>query len=210
MRGFPPTLALGITLTLTLALSGCAGGIGIPGVGSDRDPGSPDDATGGEDNSPTACVIGTWTADVVDLAEQLGQVLGETGMDVITTRAAGTQTMTFTGEGGFTFANDVAFAVDVQIGGGPTLTAAQNHSGTTTASWRWDSSSVVPAMMFADFDDSAYAVENTVSMEGVASTIPIEIPPIVSAGGRLFVTCLGDQLITTWEEGLFITAWSRG
>jgi hypothetical protein len=34
-------------------------------------------------------------------------------------------------------------------------------------------------MLFDDYDDSGYTVENSVSIGGVSSTTPIEIPPVV-------------------------------
>jgi hypothetical protein len=202
-----------VLLVSALALAGCTGtdadgetGAEHPGTASSEAPEAEGEGGG---SSPTACVVGRWAADVDDLAAQLGSVLADTGMTVITTRAAGTQTVNFTEIGDFRFDNDVVIAVDVQISDGPTMTAAQSHRGTTTATWGWDATSSQPAMIFEGYDDSAYSVENSVSIGGVTSTTPIEIPPIVDASGRLFVTCSGDELVTTWEDGLFITTWHR-
>jgi hypothetical protein len=196
-----------VLLIGAFALVGCAA--------TDADAERPDPASSdapapdADDTSPTACVTGQWSADVDDLADQLGSALADTGMTVITTRAVGTQTVNFGEDGDFHFDNDLVVAVDVQISDGPTMTVAQSHRGATTASWGWDAAADRPAMLFDDYDDSGYTVENSVSIGGVSSTTPIEIPPIVDASGRLFVTCSDDELVTAWEGGLFITSWHR-
>lgn len=46
-------------------------------------------------------------------------------------------------------------------------------------------------------------------MNGAVSTVPIEVPSLVDTTGRLFVECTGAETVTTWEDGLFITAWTR-
>lgn len=194
-----------VLLVGVFALVGCTG----PDATGERPGTASSDAPDAESSSPTACVAGRWAADVDDLATQLGSALEETGMTVITTRAVGTQTADFSEDGDFRFDNDLVVAVDVQISDGPTMTVAQSHRGATTASWGWDSAGSRPAMLFDDYDDSAYTVENSVSIGEVSSTTPIEIPPIVDASGRLFVSCSGDELVTSWEDGLFITTWHR-
>lgn len=190
-----------------IPLAGCD--TATPGAsevtGGSSPAGAPDDTAG----SPTACVVGTWNADVDDLAAQLGTLLADTGMNVVTTRAAGVQAVSFTEDGGFRFDNDVALAVDVQVAEGPAMTVAQSHTGATTASWAWDASASEPAMVFEDFDSSAYTIENSVSMGDVASTTPIELPTETTGEGRLFVECTGDSLTTWWDHGLFTTRWSR-
>lgn len=203
MRRSAPPFALAALAVLLLA--GCSADAPSTRTTS-PDPVSP----GAEvDPYPTACVVGSWTADVDDLAAQLGDALAGTGMDVVTTRAAGTQTVTFDEDGPFRFDNDVAFAADIRIGDGPAMTASQRHRGTMTATWGWDSSSGRPAMLFADLDDSEYEIENTVSIAGVVSSTPIEVPDVVGTSGRLFVSCEGDELVTSWEDGLFMTTWRR-
>lgn len=203
----PRIAALLCTAALAITLAAC----------SPTDPGAVDDGSGatpasGTDDaagSPTSCVVGTWNADVDDLAAQLGTLLTDTGMNVVTTRAAGTQSVSFTEDGGFRFDNDLALAVDVQVSDGPAMTVAQSHIGATTASWAWDASATEPAMVFEDFDRSSYAIENSVSMGDASSTVPIDLPVETTGEGRLFVDCSGDRLTTHWDQGLFTTSWRR-
>ena len=206
MPRFPSPLPITL-LIAALALSGCT----TAEPGAERpDPAASEGAgSEGGDTSPTACVAGSWSADLDDVATQLGEVLAEKGMDIITTRTAGTQTASFTEDGAFRFDNDAVIAVDVQLDDGPAMTVAQNHRGTTTASWGWDSTSTRAAMLFTDYDDASYTVENTVAIDGTSVSTPIDIPSTVDTSGRLFVSCSGDELVTSWEHGLFITSWHR-
>jgi len=208
------TALSGLSLALLLLLTGCgdedAGGEATDApptasASSDSDGGS---ASGG-DTTPTACVAGRWSADVEDLAAQIGAILGDTGVDVIATRAIGTQFATFGGDGAFRFDNDLTVVIDVRMSDGPAMTAAQTHVGGVTASWAWDAPSDRAAMVFADYDDVGYAVDTTVSVNGVAIDVPIEIPELISATGRMFVSCAGGEMVTMWEDSPFVTTWTR-
>ena len=64
-------------------------------------------------------------------------------------------------------------------------------------------------MVLENFDDSSYAIENTVAVDGVSSTTPIELPPMSAGDGKLLVTCSGSTLTTQPEAAPFVTRWTR-
>lgn len=208
--------ALLAALALAAALTACddetssADGTGSAPTAASEEP--LDDALEDADGrTPTACVTGTWHADVDGLAQQIADMLAATGMPVITHRAVGDQTLHITEDGGFRFETDVAITVDYQVEGAPLTTVAQRHTGAVTGSWAWESSTGgAAAMAFEGLDSSTYTIESTVSMNGTPIDIPLDALPMDSdPHGLLYITCERGTMTTLWEDAPFVTTWRR-
>ncbi|AYF97062.1 hypothetical protein [Protaetiibacter intestinalis] len=211
--------AAALPLVLLFALTGC---FPVPGTGTDGtgdDTGTTGGDTGGDTDGDalgpvlTACVNGDWTADLDDLASQLGAFMAANGLNVVSSTGSGSQTLSIGGEGVLGFSNEMTFVITIDMSGGLTMTTTQAHTGRVGADWAWDggsdASDTAGTMVFSEFDDSAYTIDTTVAINGEASDMPVTSPPMAAGNVPLAVTCEGDTMTTHPSGSPFTTTWHR-
>lgn len=208
-----PLLAATVLL-LGATLVGCGAAsptdpVGVDG-GSSDDTGTDTGTDATADGGPSACVVGTWHADLGDLAEQLAGFLTNMGMPILAHGGDGEQVLTVDAAGGFRFDNDASLSIELQPSDVPMTKVTQNHRGSMSATWAWDDSASEPAMTFENVDESSYQVETMLEVEGTTIPAMTEVPGLAEVEGRLLVTCSGDSMSTKWEDGPFVTQWTRG
>lgn len=206
------TTTIALPFLLLLVLSACtpAGGEPDPdGGGATSDP-----AEEGEAGPVlSSCVDGDWTADLDDLAQQLGASLAGTGMNVIAATASGSQEVSIGGEGIIGYASDATYDVAIDMGNGLTMTVTQNHIGTMGADWAWDGSAdpsdTRGTMLFENFDGSGYSIRNTTDINGQSSESTIPLDEAGYGNVPMLVTCDGDTMTTQAQGAPFTTTWHR-
>jgi hypothetical protein len=205
--------ALAVPLLL-LVLAACTPADGDPdadgsGSGSSSEP-SADDGAGPVLSS---CVDGDWSADLADLAQQLGDSLAGNGMSVVSTQASGSQEVSIAGEGVIGYASDSEYVIAVDMGDGLTMTVTQHHEGTMGADWAWDGSAEPSdtggTMIFENFDATAYKILNTTEMNGQVSETVIPVSDAGYGDVPMVVTCTGDTMTTQAQGSPFTTTWHR-
>ncbi len=203
--------AAGGSLALLLAVAACA-----PTAASSEESGSPGESAAPEVSAaPTAnateCVVGQWSADLDDLIGQLADQLAASGLTVSGADATGSQTLSIGREGVLGFDADMTFTLAVDMGGGLTMTMTQAHTGTLQASWDWtdDATAEGGTIRFSDFQDSGYAVQTTVDINGRAADAPFPPPSVAAADVPTVVACEGDTMTTHPEGSPFTTTWNR-
>ena len=204
-----------LPLAALFALTACTPGIGGGGSGGDPSGDSSDDPAASDDLGPvlTDCVTGDWTADVNDLAAQLGANLASNGLNVVSSTASGTQDVAIDGEGFLGFGNDMTFVITIDMGDGLVMTLTQTHTGSTGADWAWDGEA--PAddtsgrMVFSNFTNSGYEVHSTVAINGTASEQTVPMPAQPAGDVPLAVGCEGDTMTTKADASPFTTTWHR-
>lgn len=205
-----------LPLTALFALTACTpGGSGSGGSGGSASEEPVDDTGGSSDLGPvlTECVDGDWSADLDDLAAQLGANLAANGLNVTSSTASGTQDVAIGGEGVLGFANAMTFVMTIDMGGGLVMTVTQTHTGTTGADWAWDgeapASDTNGRMVFSNFQNTDYDVQTVVSINGTASEQTIPMPEQPAGDIPLAVTCTGDTMTTKADASPFSTTWHR-
>jgi hypothetical protein len=196
------TVTTGIAAATLLVLTGCfpgSGGSGDPGSGSDG--GSADGGSGGV--STADCLAGSWDLDTADLAAQLQQYFVDNGTPVSSTETSGDVTMDVDGES-MTYDSTVSYAMTAQLDGGLEMVIVQSQTGTSSGDWSVDGDSVV----FSNWTNGI-TIDNTVSINGTASDIPIEMPSDAGGGVPMTVTCSGDTLTTKPDASPFTSTWAR-
>jgi|GEM_PF-1364881 len=206
-----------VPLAALLALTACSpGSSGDPGGAGGASEEPADDTGGGSDLGPvlTECVNGDWSADLDDLAAQLGANLAANGLTVTDSTASGTQEVAIDGEGFLGFGNAMTFVITIDMGGGLVMTVTQTHTGSTGADWAWDgeaeTSDTSGRMVFSNFTNSDYDVQSVVAINGTASEQTIPMPEQPTGDVPLAVTCDGDTLTTKADASPFTTTWHRG
>lgn len=205
--------ALAVPFLALLALTGCTPGGGGSGNDPSSDPSDEPAASGELGPVLTDCVNGDWTADLNDLAAQLGANLASNGVNVVSSTASGTQDVAIDGEGYLGFGNDMTFVITIDMGDGLVMTLTQTHTGSTGADWAWDGDA--PAddtsgrMVFSNFMNTDYNVQNTVAINGVASDQTFPIPEQPAGDVPLAVSCEGDTMTTKADVSPFTTTWIR-
>jgi hypothetical protein len=208
-RTIPAALSLPLLL---LPLAGCTPGGDDPDADASpsRSASAPSDDAG---PLLSGCVDGDWTADLADLAAQLGDSLAANGMTVVSSSGSGSQEVSIAGEGVIGFASDATLQVAVDLGDGLTMTVTQRHQGTMGADWAWDGSADASdtggTMVFENFDTSAYTIHNTTDINGELSESDIPASDAGYGDVPMLVTCTGDTMTTKAQGGPFTTTWHR-
>jgi hypothetical protein len=190
-------LTSGLAFATLFALSGCFAGPGGTGPG--------EGTTGGEVGSggTAECLEGSWTLDDDAVARDLGAYMAENGMVVTSSTSTGGVHLTVSGDR-MTWVSDVTYSMVVDLGDGITMDTHQLHVGESSGNWALEEDWVV----FSGWE-SDVIVTNTVLINGVESTTPIDIPADDGSGVALVVSCDGD-LLTTQPDGSPITSvWFR-
>jgi hypothetical protein len=182
--------------------------------------GDDDGGSGGSTHSPaasggnsTGCLIHkTWKLDVADAASQVGAYLATKGLHVVSSTGSGSQTFKFTQEGQATSTTDLTYIITVDESG-HALVVTQKHTGDTGGGWAWlaetDGSS--RKLTFTNWDSSSYAVQNTVAIDGVSSSAPVDLPDDSNLNGtNMAVTCSGNHLTTKVDASPFTQKWTAG
>lgn len=169
---------------------------------------TPDAPPGDEPVAITSdeCLVDrTWSLDVQDLGGQLRAHLEETGMPIVNLVADGEMTLVFAGDGIANSVGDVTFAIAIQPDGAPATTVEQRQYGSGYGSWDWQTpdSDVVT---FSDWE-SDFVIEATMMIEGSSAEVPFDLPPSLTDGETMTVSCVGDTLTTTTDGNPFIRYW---
>ena len=186
--------------------------LGLAGCGDDSSGGGSSSAPSAAGGHSTGCLINkTWTLDVADAATQIGDYLTTKGLAVTSSTGAGSQTFTFTQEGHATASTNLTYTINVDENG-HALVVTQEHTGDSNGDWAWQaaasgSSSVIT---FANWDAGTYAVQNTISIDGVQSSAPINFPDAGLGGTDMTVTCSGNHLTTKVAASPFTQKWTAG
>lgn len=190
--------ALAVAAVVTLA--GCSAPAPDPGA-VDLDPSATEDASG-PDASGGGCLVGTWELDGQRNAEQLQENFAANGAEISATSVEGGVTLTID-DATMTYDSDITYTMtgDMQ---GLEIVIVQNQAGVSSGSW----SEADGVVTFSDWSNGI-AVGNTVTIGGVATEFPIEIPEDLGSGTDMDVTCSGDSLETKPQQSPFTGYWSR-
>jgi len=203
--------ALGVA-TLALSLAACSGtSTPVPTSVPTTAPVTtsvPTSTPSADGESGASCFVGVWTADIVDLASQLGAFLASNGLTAEAVTGDGVQQLTVDEAGTATVVTGVRFGLVADLGG-TRLDVTQDHKGMATAEWAWSGSEERGTVTFTNFD-ADYAVDNVVLVDGVRADVdvPIDASPAVTSG-TMNVTCTGDTLTTHQEPMPFTITWLR-
>jgi hypothetical protein len=189
-------LALAAASAALLALAGCT----APGASEAAD--GPTDADAG---APTTadCLLGTWSLDVADLAEQLGTRMSDLGLTVRATQAAGEVTLDVT-EGSMVYTSAATFALTTAVGDGPEMVVTQAQDGVSQGDWTADDST----LRFSSWENGL-TFTTTVTIGGETTDMPLDLPAESFGGGAAQVSCGGSEMTTVPEGGLFTSTWTR-
>lgn len=218
-------VALGIA-TLTLSLAACASPTPEPETipaasttpAAPRPTASPSAAPGESTDSSTdtstdtatgaSCFIGRWSADLDDLAAQLGSFLAGSGVRAESVRATGSQEITVDPAGTATVVTGVRYSLRVDLNG-TALDLTQDHIGHATGDWLWEGPATDGTVTLANLD-SDYSVDNIALVDGVevALDIPVDASPAVTTE-PMQVSCFGDTLVTHQDPAPFTITWHR-
>ncbi|TAL40927.1 MAG: hypothetical protein EPN91_11955 [Salinibacterium sp.] len=175
--------------TMLIMLTGCT-----PGAGT----GAPS-ATGAD------CVVGSWTADLDDLATQLADFFTSTGFgDDLTGTATGTEHATFNSNRTTTTSDDATF-VFMGHRAGKELTLTQVHSGGFSSDWDF----VDGTFDFSNFDAPHYSITSTVKFDGHTTTLPVSTTEGFAEDIPIETSCHGDIMTMKPENSPFTTTWHR-
>jgi hypothetical protein len=192
----------GLAAATLLVLTGCFPGSGGPGdSGSGGDGGSADGGSGGV--STADCLAGSWDLDTADLAAQLQEYFVANGTPVTSTETSGAVTLDVDGDS-MTYDSTVSYTMTAELDGGLQMVIVQSQTGSSSGDWSVDGDSVV----FSNWTNGI-TIDNTVSINGTASDIPIEMPSDAGGGVPMTVTCSGDTLTTKPDVSPFTSTWAR-
>jgi hypothetical protein len=195
------TVTTGLAAATLLVLTGC-----FPGSGGSGDSGSGSDggSAGGSGGVSTAdCLTGSWNLDTADLAAQLQDYFVANGTPVTSTETAGAVTLDVEGDS-MTYDSTVSYTMTAQLDDGLEMVVMQTHTGTSTGDWSVEGDSVV----FANWTNGI-TIDNTVSINGMESEMPIAMPEDTDGGVPMTVTCSGDTLTTKPDASPFTSTWAR-
>lgn len=196
--------ALLIPATLLFSLSGCflTGG-GGPGSTPD-----PDGSAAGDDLAGGAigCLSGKdWHLDVGDAATQIGDYLGDNGLNVTGSVGTGDQSFRFEEDGAATSSTDLTYTITIDMGDGLTMVMAQHHVGTPGGEWAWNGDAD-STLVFNNWDGD-YTVTTDLTINGQAAPSSVSPPTGGLDGQAMTVSCDGDTLHTQAEGSPFAQTW---
>ena len=192
-------LLLVVPVTAVLALAGCSLGGGSGSSGSTAAASGGGSGGGGS----TPCELGSWNADLADLATQLGANLG-THLHVTSSTATGSQKLTLSADGKLVFDNAMSFDITVDENGLP-VEIKQDHTGAVNA----DYAIAGGELTFSNFDGASYVIHNTMTVNGQSSGADTGLPTAGASNVPMAITCSGDTLTTHPDGSPFTTTWHR-
>ncbi len=180
------------------ALAGCA--TTVPGASEGPEPGADAPA------SDTGCLVDkSWQLDVDDMAAQLFDQMTDQGAPIVAVNGFGTHELIFAEEGLATNAVDVTFEMTLAPPSAPTSVTQFRQFGSAYGDWAWTAGS--DGLEFANWE-SDIAMEMTIEINGVVTTLPSSDPPIADdTGASMSVTCSGDRLETRPDTSPFVQRW---
>jgi len=183
---------------LVVALSGCSP------TGTPTTPPAPG-ASGASTATGSDCVVGNWTADLDDLAQQLTAYFGSHGIGEGLTGSlvSGSEKGEFTADGKATATDDAVFRFEGTLHGVP-LKLTQTHAGGFTSDWALTGDT----FDFTNFDGAHYAITSTIEINGVSNTsAPSETG--FAQDIPITTTCTGDVMTMKPTNSPFTTTWHR-
>lgn len=148
----------------------------------------------------------TWNLDVQDLGEQVRAQLDETGMPTLNLVADGGMTLEFFSDQIANSVGDVTFTIAIQPDDVPAATLEQRQYGSGVGPWAWQGADS-DVVIFSDWE-SDWVIEATMRIEGSSVEVPFDLPPSLTDGEAMTVTCIGDTLTTFTEGNPFIRYWT--
>jgi hypothetical protein len=192
--------AFAFAAVAVLGVAGCTTtGPGSLIAGPDAD-GDPDDSgavTLGE------CVIGTWSGDVVDLGEQLLEFFSQVGSPVTDVTSTGTITLEVDATS-MTYTSDVTHQMTATLDDDMDMVVTQTQVGVSSGDWTAEGDTIA----YSNWTEGI-EIESTVTIGGVDSGVPLDVPAGDSADIPVTTTCDGDTLTTHPEGTPFTTTWAR-
>jgi hypothetical protein len=205
-KGLPvnKATALVIPALLVFSLAGCVAG-GTPG-GTPGDGSTDAGGDGGTAGGSTSCLVGpTWSVNVDDIGNQIGETLSSNGMNVVSSEATGSEQFTFNADGTVTTDIDVTYDITVDMDSGLAMTITQKHTGTPGGNFAVDGSTVT----FSGWDSSGYNVENTVSINGTSTDMAIPMDNADFGNTPMTIECTSAGITSTIEGAPFEWHWTR-
>ncbi|MBN9607535.1 MAG: hypothetical protein J0G30_13090 [Actinomycetales bacterium] len=202
MPARPAILATGAVLA-ALALSACSSPGGSGGDGGGSGGGSSGGSGGGSGGATAACLEGTWSADVQDLANQLVSYFQEQGLNATEGVGSGTQFATFHDDTA-TWDNDLTLSATIDSDG-IAITTIQSHQGTVLSTWELDGDE----MTFTTWDDTDYKIATSFLINDTPTDMNISAPSGGVSDVPTSVTCEGDVLTVHPTASPFTTTFAR-
>lgn len=199
MRTSRVTVATGLSALFLFALTACAPGAGGDGSGGD---GTDPEGSSGAPVALGDCMLGSWEADLDDLAQQLQAYFVANGTPVTSIDSAGSysldvdsESMTYTSAAHFTAVAD---------SNGVAMVIEQDQTGVSAGHW----SVVGDSVVYSDWENNI-EITTTITMSGQSSDAPITVPADGGDGLEVATTCHGDTLTTAPAASPFTTTWVR-
>jgi hypothetical protein len=147
----------------------------------------------------------TWNLDVQDLGGQVRAQLEDTGMPILNLVADGEMTLVFAGDGIANAVGDVTFVIAIQPDDAPASTLEQRQYGSGYGPWAWQA----PDSDVVNFSgwESDWVIEAKMMVGGTSIEAPFDLPPSLTDGETMTVSCVGDTLTTTTDGNPFVRYW---
>lgn len=195
-------LGTGLAALTLLALAACTtspGGAGSTDGDSDTDGGS----TGAGGGTTAECLQGSWELDGQRQLEQLQENFNATGMNTTATLVEGGVTLTVDGDT-MTYDSNITYTMTAELSNGLQMQVVQTQFGVSEGRWSEAGDQVV----FRDWTNGIQ-IENTISVAGETTDMPITLPADTGTGVGMSVTCSGAALQTKAAESPFTNYWER-
>lgn len=191
--------AFALSTVAVLGVAGCTTGSGSPIAGPDADADSDDSAA----VSLSECLIGEWSGDVVDLGEQLLSFFAQNGSPVTDVTSTGSIVLAVDATS-MTYTSDVTHQMTATLDDDMEMVLTQTQIGVSSGDWAAEGGTIA----YSNWTEGI-EIESSVTIGGVDSGVPIEIPAGDSSEIPVTTTCDGDVLTTHPEGTPFTTTWVR-
>lgn len=200
-------LLAALVLPVALALAGCSSGGGP--LSTSAPEGSAPAGGGAGGGSSAGCIVGTWSADMDDLANQLKAQYDAKSLPVDSVDGTGSETATFGADGSAVWHSDYTIKVGMKVGGVP-MEVDVRHAGDITSHYAYDGATLT----FSDYDASADKLTTKVLVNGQAvSNSNMDVPLDNSQGAvPTSVACDGNTLsiqANITAASPFVIHWAR-
>ena len=191
--------AFAVATVAVLGVAGCAAGSGSPVAG----PGVDGDADGSDTVSLAECIVGEWSGDVVDLGEHLLAFFAQNGSPVTDVTSTGSIILEVDATS-MTYTSDVTHQMTATLDDETEMVLTQTQIGVSSGDWTAEGDSVA----YSNWTEGI-EIESVVTIGGVDSGVPIDVPAGDTEDIPVTTTCEADVLTTHPEGTPFTTTWVR-